>query len=565
VRPVYLDVTSSNHAMTSRPTRRDLRLGSGLVLFAYVTGHFVNHALGLISLAAAERGLRIAVVVWQSPLGTLALYGAVVIHIGLAFMAIHQLRTLRLPPLEWVRIAAGLSIPTLLIGHAVDTRLALAAYGHPTDYAHVVWKLWHSGREGRQIALLVPGWLHGCLGLAFALSGRSWYPRARMALFASALLLPVLAVLGFFSMLKEVTLLARDPSWVATTLGTISDVQQRPLIAVRDTLLALYCGAIVAVFAARLLRRVIEERRGGLVSIGYPGRTVQVPRGWTVLEASRSHRIAHVSLCGGRARCSTCRVRVVLGENECPPPEDEERRTLARIHAAEGTRLACQLRPRGNVAVVPLVNAAAQSSRDPPRSPVEREIAVMVVDARWEQTGRSLLPHDMLHALDRLGCAVGDATRAAGGLPIQFVGDRVTVLFGLEDPDVADASRRALRAAARLDGRLRELRAQLQREFGCELQYVIGLHFGPTVVGESDGPSTRTLIATGSAVDVVRQLLAAGATEASGGGPPGQCVVVSRPVFVAARREPSPTVWQRMELLDGKRIEFARIEVSPVA
>ena len=37
----------------------------------------------------------------------------------------------------------------------------LQAYGHPTDYAHVVWSLWHSGREGRLIALLVPGWLHG--------------------------------------------------------------------------------------------------------------------------------------------------------------------------------------------------------------------------------------------------------------------------------------------------------------------------------------------------------------------------------------------------------------------
>jgi adenylate cyclase len=545
-----------------RPTQRDLRLASGLVLFAYVTGHFVNHALGLVSLATAERGLRVAVAFWQSPPGTLVLYGAVMIHVGLAFLAIHRHRTLRLPALEWLRIAAGLSIPTLLIGHAVDTRLALAAYGHPTDYAHVVWKLWHSGREGRQVALLVPGWLHGCLGLGFVLSARAWYPRARMALFAAALLLPVLAVLGFVSMLKEVTLLARDPAWVAATLGPLTEVPHRPLIAVRDTLLALYGGAVAAVFAARWFRGAIEQRRGRLVSIAYPGRTVRVPRGWSVLEASRAHRMAHASLCGGRARCSTCRVRVVSGLDDCPPPGSEERRTLARIHAAEGIRLACQLRPRADVGVVPLVNAAAPPSMDPARSPVEREIAVMLVAARWAQEGRSLLPHDLLHALDGLGDAVGDVARAAGGVPIEFAGDRVTVLFGLEDADVGAASRRALRAAAQLDRRLGELRARLQVEFGCDMQHVIGLHVGATVVGETGGALARVPIATGRAVDVARQLLAAETARAWRGGPLAgvRRVVVTRAVLLAAGRKPQSVAWHELPLLDGRRIEFAWID-----
>ena len=219
----------------NRPfTRRGLRLASGVVLFAYVTAHFGNHALGLISLGAAERGLHFAVDVWQSPIGTLVLYGAVSIHVGLALQAIHQHRTLHLPPLELLRIVAGLSIPTLLIGHAVDTRLALEVYGRPTDYAHVVWMLWHSGREGRQIALLVPGWLHGCLGLSFVLNSRPWYPRWRLPLFGAALLLPVLAVLGFVSMLKEVTVLAQSASWVATTIRPISDAKHHSLAVVRD-------------------------------------------------------------------------------------------------------------------------------------------------------------------------------------------------------------------------------------------------------------------------------------------------------------------------------------------
>ena len=48
-------------ALARRPTPRDIRLASGLVLFVYVTSHLVNHALGLISIDAAERGLALGV------------------------------------------------------------------------------------------------------------------------------------------------------------------------------------------------------------------------------------------------------------------------------------------------------------------------------------------------------------------------------------------------------------------------------------------------------------------------------------------------------------------------
>jgi len=80
------------------PTLRDLRLASGLVLFAYVASHLANHALGLFSLAAAERGLALAVTVWHSLPGTVLLYGAAGAHVTLAFAALYRRRTLRMPP-----------------------------------------------------------------------------------------------------------------------------------------------------------------------------------------------------------------------------------------------------------------------------------------------------------------------------------------------------------------------------------------------------------------------------------------------------------------------------------
>lgn len=542
-------------------TKRILRLASGIVLFAYVSGHFLNHALGLISLAAAERGLRFAVDVWQSPAGTVLLYGSVCTHIALAFGAIHQHRTLRLPAAELLRLAAGLGIPTLLIGHAVDTRLALEAYGRPTDYAHVVWMLWHSGREGRQIALLAPGWLHGCMGLRFAMRSRSWYPRWRLLLFAAALLMPVLAILGFVSMLKEVSLLAQSGNWIATTIHPIDDAHRQVLETVRDTLLGVYCGAIVAVFAARLLRSFNEERRGLLVSIGYPERTVRVPRGWTVLEASRAHRIAHVSLCGGRARCSTCRVSVIAGEDVCPPPSEEERLTLARIRAPSGTRLACQLRPSGDVTVMPLVTPAAQAEPAAAHDTVDRELTVLLVQCGWHEQECKLLPHDRLHALDRFSRTVGEIARASGGMPIEFAGNQVLVLFGLEpEADSAAEACKALLASAHLDQHLQVLGSALRRDLGCDFRHWVHVHFGPVLVGETGDRLMRSRTAMGAAVDLVRQMAAQEPASAIHRRSATQRIVLSRDVLIAAEHHEPAMQWCQGRFVGGRRVDLVRLD-----
>ena len=113
---------------------------------------------------------------------------------------------------------------------------------------------------------------------------------------------------------------------------------------------------MTATFAARELRGWVERQRRLLVPVAYPHRTVDAPRGWTVLETSRSYGIPHLSICGGQGRCSTCRVRVDGPSAHVPEPGRDERTTLARVQAPPGVRLACQLRPTGfNVGGVALV------------------------------------------------------------------------------------------------------------------------------------------------------------------------------------------------------------------
>ena len=83
-------------------THRRLRLVSGLVMLAYITIHLLNHALGIISLAVAESGLRFEMAFWRTPMMTLLLYGAVAIHFLLALWTLYSRPDWRLP---WIEIS----------------------------------------------------------------------------------------------------------------------------------------------------------------------------------------------------------------------------------------------------------------------------------------------------------------------------------------------------------------------------------------------------------------------------------------------------------------------------
>src|SRR5262249_35921302 len=103
---------------------RRLRLGAADVLLLYLTLHFTNHALGLVSLDAMEAGRWWFLALWRSAPGTVTLYGAITVHGILALWLLYERRTLRMPLWEAAQYALGLALPPLLVAHVVGTRIA---------------------------------------------------------------------------------------------------------------------------------------------------------------------------------------------------------------------------------------------------------------------------------------------------------------------------------------------------------------------------------------------------------------------------------------------------------
>ena len=124
-----------------------------------------------------------------------------------------------------------------------------------------------------------------------------------------------------------------------------------------------------------------------MVRLTYPGgRVTQITPGITVLEASREAGIDHASVCGGRGRCSTCRIRLGEGREHVAPASADEQKVLQRVGAPEHIRLACQLRPTKNLEVIPLLPPNA-TPKDAYRKPAhlqgsEREVAILFADIR---------------------------------------------------------------------------------------------------------------------------------------------------------------------------------------
>jgi adenylate cyclase len=113
---------------------RRLRLASGLVMLAYVTTHFANHSLGLISVQAMDRALVEIYKYWASPLGGVLLYGAFAIHYSLALWALWLRRSLKMPIAEATQLVLGFSIPFFLTDHVLQTRVADTFFG--ADYGY---------------------------------------------------------------------------------------------------------------------------------------------------------------------------------------------------------------------------------------------------------------------------------------------------------------------------------------------------------------------------------------------------------------------------------------------
>ena len=495
---------------------RQVRLGCGLVLFSYLVSHFANHALGNISMEALAAGVSYHTAFWQFLPVAVVFYAAVLTHSGLGIWALYERRQFRWKAIEPLQLVLGLSIPALIIGHVIGIRLGYTLFGHEKLYPQAFFAYWivWPYRMWQMYAVLLVAWIHGCIGLYFWLRMKAFYQVAAPYLLAAAVLLPTLAMLGLYQGGRSVVD-SDSAQWRAENLtprqvGT--SAEQAVLDTIIDYFLIGYLGLLGVVLLGRGAR-ALAERRAGMISLSYGnGRTVRVPKGLSVLEASLRHNVPHASVCGGRARCSTCRIRVIGDCEDLPEPSKREAFVLNRVGAGSdpAIRLACQLRPETDLSFfqifLPQIDAATLRTSGSARIGEERYLVSMFVDMRGSTNlAEKRLPFDTVFIVNRFLGAVSQAVIEAGGQPNQFVGDGQLALFGLStSPQVA--CRQALKAAALIAANVAELNQFLSHELREPLRFGIGIHGGVVIIGDIGYRDHMVFTALGDAVNVAARL-----------------------------------------------------------
>jgi adenylate cyclase len=182
---------------------------------------------------------------------------------------------------------------------------------------------------------------------------------------------------------------------------------------------------------------------------------------------------------------------------------------LQRIAAPPKVRLACQMRPRRDLTIVPLL-AATASAREARREDSiggrEEFVTVLFLDLRNSTAlAEHLLPYDVVYILNQFLSEMVAALRISGGYYSQFTGDGLMALYGLgSTPEVG--CRAAIHGAVEMLQRFDATTDWLHPDIGESLRIGIGIHSGEAIVGRMGPPEAPVLSAIGDTVNIAARL-----------------------------------------------------------
>lgn len=246
---------------------------------------------------------------------------------------------------------------------------------------------------------------------------------------------------------------------------------------------------------------------------------VEAGQAFTILDASLEAGIPHTHICGGNARCSTCRVLIMEGLEHCAPRTAAEQELADRLHFEPAVRLACQTEivGAGKIALRRLsldVDDWAlfhdQASGRVTASFLghEKKIAILFADIRgFTAFAEALLPYDVIYVLNRYFQLVGQVIERHHGMINVYMGDGLMALFGVEEPDRAVEC--AIRAGVEMLEAVEQLNPALEALYHRRLRIGIGIHYGHTVMGTIGDPKRPNMTAIGDAVNLASRIEAA--------------------------------------------------------
>jgi adenylate cyclase len=259
----------------------------------------------------------------------------------------------------------------------------------------------------------------------------------------------------------------------------------------------------------------------------------------TLLSSFLRHGINHKHVCGGNARCSTCRIMVLSGFENVSPKNEREIALGIKKGFSDQIRLACQTKIHGDISARRLVlddaDAELASMGGGNSIGQEKEIAILFSDIRGFTTfAEKSLPYDVIHILNRYFLRVGDAIYKNNGYIDKYMGDGIMALFGIEgESSKKEICHSAVESALQMIDGLEELNDYLFKNFQIRFTIGIGIHYGLAILGNLGHPLKVQLTAVGDSVNLASRIEQA--TKET-----GASILVSNPIYLELKENLTP-------------------------
>jgi adenylate cyclase len=245
-------------------------------------------------------------------------------------------------------------------------------------------------------------------------------------------------------------------------------------------------------------------------------KVISISKKETILDASLAAGIPHCHVCGGNARCSTCRVLVLEGVDHLTPPNQKESFLKNQMHFPPNVRLACQTRVTGgNVKLIRIIqdetdiglyvgSAAGDSTQ---QLGEEKIMALLFLDIRnFTHIMESHPAFDVIHIIRKLFSLFQSRIEYNNGNIVETTGDGLYAVFNCEEGKERNAQA-AVRAAYDMLGDLETLNeTYFNPYFEERIEAGIGIHIGKVVSGTVRIGSENHWIVMGYAVNIASRL-----------------------------------------------------------
>ena len=502
---------------------RKLRVWSGIILFFYAFTHLLNHSVNILSIEAGDYvNENYFDLLWKNIVGTVLLYGSFVLHIFLGFYAVGTRKSFKMTAKEWTQIIFPILALLLLLQHVGAIAMATKIFDVDINYTLLISLMIAEPAEVAAGTILfslmtIFIWIHGAIGintlLTFNMKSYSKYKSYFYLIFYGV---PILGVFGFWAALKEQSFIAYakalqgDESFIFSIIMEAIPQEAQPTIMAIEPLVMNNYPLIVLALIVIAIANVLRARFFGRIKIHYSNeKIVSVSKGTSVLEASRIAGIPHQSVCGGKARCTTCRIHVISHDGDLPVPTALEANAIERAGLESDVRLACQLKPTKDLTIIPLVNpenSLEGSTNRRALSGKEQETVVLFIDLRdFTKLSEKKLPYDVVYILNKYYSVCGKIIEEQGGRLDKFIGDGIMAIFD-SSSDANENCRNAVKSGVQISKDMKSLNNEMKVDFSEEIRFGMGIHSGDAIVGLMGYGKTFTETVVGDNVNVASRL-----------------------------------------------------------